>query len=136
MNAVDRERLVARFIKLLGGAEEVDEDRPVFRGKLFHRAGVELDVHIVLLAVGDVRVLEVFLCDRREEHEPWRLPCRCTSVDVDVLMKLSRSFLNFARPAGPANDSLNPNAAIKHVGLFVLERVPVIVEMSLSRAGG
>jgi hypothetical protein len=41
----------------------------VLAGELGHGVGVKLDVFVVLLAVGDVGVLEVFVRDRREQDQ-------------------------------------------------------------------
>ncbi len=54
-------------------------------------------------------------------------------VEVEALMKSSRSFLNFSSPGGPANDSLKPKAAIKTSGFSSSSRVSVVVEMRLPR---
>ena len=57
-------------------------------------------------------------------------------VVVDVLMKFSRSLLNLARPAGPGERLVEAEGGDEHVGLLVLERVAVVVEMGLARPQG
>ena len=132
MDAVDRQRLVGRLVQLLAGREQVDEDHAVLAGQLGHGVGVELDVLVVLLAVGDVRVLEVFVGDRREQDQLGAdLPLYL--VVVDSLMKFSRSLLNFGEPGRPGERFVEAEGGEQDVGLLVLERMAVVVEMGLAR---
>ncbi len=68
-------------------------------GEFFDRAAVELDVHIVLLAVGEMRVLEVFVGDGREQHEPRGLLAvvsgrhRPLDETLEVLLEFRKSGL-------------------------------------------
>ena len=79
VDAVDRQRM-ARWPRRAAwsGVNRSTKTTPCLPGQLGHGVGVELDVLVVLLAVGDMRVLEVFVGDRREQDQLGRRPCRCT----------------------------------------------------------
>ena len=123
----------ADSIEPAGSAEQVDEDHVVLPGQLGHGVGVELDVLVVLLAVGDVRVLEVFVGDRREQDEPGG----CLAVVLGgrrLLDELLEVAPELGQPGGPGERLVEAEDGDEDVGLLVLERVAVVVEMGLARA--
>ncbi len=104
-------------------------------GHLAHGVGVELDVLVVLLAVGDVRVLEVFLGDRGEQHEVrgfLAIVLGGRGLLDEPLEVASKS----GQSGGPGERLVDPEDGQEHVGLLVLEGVAVVVEMGLARAEG
>ncbi len=70
MDSVDGQRLSCFVEEFLGCAEQVDEMDVVCFGHLRHCGGVELEVFVVLGAVGEVGgVLEIFVGNGGEENE-------------------------------------------------------------------
>ena len=72
VNAVVRELENRARVSLLRRIEEVHEGHAQLRCHRCHRVGVELEVRVVGLAVGEVRVTEILVGDGRDEHEPGR----------------------------------------------------------------
>ena len=125
----------ARLVELLGRREQIDEDHAVLAGGLGHGLGVELDVLVVLLAVGDVGVL-ADLRGRSARAGPAAARALPLYLVVVVsLMNFSRSVLNLSQPRRSGERLVEAEGGDDHVGLFVLERVAVILETAPTGAG-
>ena len=64
MDAVNRPGLLRLCHLVAAGGEEIDEDRALAGGHLFHGLGIDRDPGVVCRAVGQARPLQVFVGDR------------------------------------------------------------------------
>ena len=89
----------------------------------------------IFFAVRDVGVLEVFVGDRREQDEPGRFLAvvpggrRNRHEALEVRLEL-------AKPRRPGKRLVEAEGGDQDIGLFILERVTVVVEMGLARPQG
>jgi hypothetical protein len=67
MDALERERRLARGIELPARHEQVDEGHALRFRDLRHRACVEIEPLVVLPAVGQIGIAEILVRDRREQ---------------------------------------------------------------------
>ena len=74
VDAVHRQRLRRRGVEPLRRREQVDEHDLFFPADAAHGIGVQGEEIVVGGAVGEVRIVEILVGDRREEDEPRRRP--------------------------------------------------------------
>ena len=71
VDALDRERRLARGVQLAARREQVDERHSMRLRDFPHGASVELEPLVVLAAVREIGAAEILVRDRREQHDPW-----------------------------------------------------------------
>ena len=72
VHAVGGQRGLHRGVERPRRREEIDEAHAAGRRHLRHRQGVHLEAGVVRLAVGQIRIAEIFVRDRREQHDARR----------------------------------------------------------------
>ena len=70
VDAVEGKRLLVHHVKMLGNVEEVHVGQFIFGSGHFGGAGVLHEAGVVSLAVGQVGGVQVFVHDRRTDHQP------------------------------------------------------------------
>ena len=126
VDAVDRQ--VSPLFLEVGWPEQVDEDdaRMGLRD-LGHRIGVELDVGVVRLAVGDVGLLDILMGDRREQDQ--------LRSGLAVVLRGGRGLdegvevgLELGQPLGAGERLVETEGGDDDVGLLVFQLVAVVLE--------
>ena len=69
VDAVEGKRLLVHHVKMLGNVEEIHVGQFIFGGGHFGGAGVLHEAGVVSLAVGQVGGVQVFVHDRRTNHQ-------------------------------------------------------------------